>query len=89
MMTIINDTAERMPNATREIGQKRVDNLKILPSACNWDHIRVASNHVSLLALPFVAALNSLIAVFGRRRCRPAADTFNHCTPYSRSYPQC
>jgi hypothetical protein len=35
MMTIINDTADRMPNATREIGQKRVDNLKILPSACN------------------------------------------------------
>jgi hypothetical protein len=39
MMTIINDTADRMPNATREIGQKQVDNLKILPSACNWDHI--------------------------------------------------
>jgi hypothetical protein len=63
MMTIINDTADRMPNATQEIGQKRVDNLKILLSACNWDHIRVASNHVSLLELSVVAALNSLITV--------------------------
>jgi hypothetical protein len=35
MMTIINDIADRMPNATWEIGQKQVDNLKILPSACN------------------------------------------------------
>jgi hypothetical protein len=88
-MTIINDTTDRMPSATREIGQKRVDNLKILPSACNWDHIRIASNHVSLLALSIVAALNSLIAIFGHRRCRLAADTFSRCTPYSRSYPQC
>jgi hypothetical protein len=63
MMTIINDTVDRMPNVTREIGQKRVDNLKILLSAYNWDHIRVASNHISLLALSVVAALNSLIAV--------------------------
>jgi hypothetical protein len=64
MMTIINDTANRMPNATWEIGQKRVDNQKILPSACNWDHIRVASNHISLLALSVMAALNSVIAIF-------------------------
>jgi hypothetical protein len=63
MMTIINDTADMMPNVTREIGQKRVDNLKILSSACNWDHIRVASNHVSLLELLAVAVLNSLITV--------------------------
>jgi hypothetical protein len=61
MMTIINDTADKMTNATREIGQKRVDNLKILPSACNWDYIRVASNHLSLLAFSIVVALNSLI----------------------------
>jgi hypothetical protein len=39
MMTIINKTADRMPNSTREIGKKRMDNLKILPSTCNWDHI--------------------------------------------------
>jgi hypothetical protein len=39
MMTIINETANRMPNSTREIGQKRTNNLKILPSAYNWDHI--------------------------------------------------
>jgi hypothetical protein len=60
MMTIINDTADRMPNSTREIGQKRVDNLKILPSACNWDHIRLACNHVSPLQLSPLTALNFL-----------------------------
>jgi hypothetical protein len=60
MMTIINDTADRMPNSTREIGQKRVDNLKILPSACNWDHIRLACNHISPLQLSPLIALNFL-----------------------------
>jgi hypothetical protein len=50
-MTIINETADKMPNSTREIGQKQVDNMKILPSACYWDHIRLASNHVSPLEL--------------------------------------
>jgi hypothetical protein len=60
MMTIVNKTADRMPNSTREIGQKRVDNLKILPSACNWDHIRLASNHVSPLELSPLTALNFL-----------------------------
>jgi hypothetical protein len=60
MMTIINDTANRMPNSTREIGQKRVDNLKILPSACNWDHIRLACNHVSPLQLSPLTTLNFL-----------------------------
>ena len=56
MMTIINDNADRMPNSTREIGQKRVDNLKVLPSACNWDHIRMASNLVSPLFRSSVSA---------------------------------
>jgi hypothetical protein len=60
MMTIINDTSDRMPNSTREIGQKRVDNLKILPSAYNWDHIRLACNHVSPLELSPLTALNFL-----------------------------
>jgi hypothetical protein len=60
MMTIINETADRMPNSTREIGQKRVDNLKILPSACNWNHIRLASNHISPLELSPLTALNFL-----------------------------
>jgi hypothetical protein len=60
MMTIINNSADKMPNSTREIGQKRVDNLKILPSACNWDHIRVACNHVSPLQLSSLTALNFL-----------------------------
>jgi hypothetical protein len=35
MMIIINITTNRMPNATREIGKKRVDNLKMLPLAYN------------------------------------------------------
>jgi hypothetical protein len=60
MMTIINETANRMPNSTREIGQKQVDNLKILPLAYNWDHIRLASNHVSPLELSPLTALNFL-----------------------------
>jgi hypothetical protein len=59
-MTIINETADMMPNSTREIGQKRVDNLKILPLACNWDHIRLACNHVSPLELSSLTALNFL-----------------------------
>jgi hypothetical protein len=67
MMTIINDTADRMPNATWEIGQKQVDNLKLLPSAYNWDHNRVASNHVSLLKLSPVTALNPVAGGFGCR----------------------
>jgi hypothetical protein len=89
MMTIINDTADRMPNATREISQRRVDNLKILLSACNWNHIRMANNHVSLLELSLVAVLNSLITVSIHCKCRLAADTFNRCTPCSRSHPHC
>jgi hypothetical protein len=60
MMTIINDTADRMPNSTREIGRKRVENLKILPSSCNWDHIRLACNHVSPLQLSPLTVLNFL-----------------------------
>jgi hypothetical protein len=87
MMTIMNDTTDRMPNATREIGQKRVDNLKILPSAYNWDHIRVASNHVSLLELSPMTALNSLITVSSRCRCRLSANTFSRCIPCFQSHP--
>jgi hypothetical protein len=60
MMTIINETADRMPNSTREFDQKRVDSLKILPSACNWDHIQLASNHVSPLELSPLTTLNFL-----------------------------
>jgi hypothetical protein len=89
MMTIIYDTTDRMPNATQEIGQKRVDNLKILPSTCNWDHIWVASNHVSLLKLSPVTALNSLISVSSRCRCRPLADTFSCCIPCFQPHPHC
>jgi hypothetical protein len=62
-MTIINETVDRMSNSTQEIGQKRVDNLKILPSACNWDHIRLVSNHVSLLEFSPLTALNFLLNI--------------------------
>jgi hypothetical protein len=89
MMTIINDTADRMPNATWEIGQKQVDNLKLLPSAYNWDHNRVASNHVSLLKLSPVTALNSLITVSSCWRFRLPTDTFSRCIPCSQSHPHC
>jgi hypothetical protein len=57
MMIIINNIADMMPNTTREIGQIRVENLKILPSTCNWDHIWVASNHISFLELSLVTAV--------------------------------
>jgi hypothetical protein len=59
-MTIINDSADMMPNVTREFSQKRVDNLKILLSAYNWDHIRVVTNLVSLLELSLLIVLHLL-----------------------------
>jgi hypothetical protein len=60
IMTIINDSADMMPNVTREFSQKRVDNLKILLSAYNWDHIRVVTNLVSLLELSLLIVLHLL-----------------------------
>ena len=45
-MTIIQENADRMPNEFRNIGRKRVNNLLVLPSALNWDHIRDISNSV-------------------------------------------
>jgi hypothetical protein len=60
MMTIINETVDMMPNLTREIGEKGVDNLKILSLAYNWDHIRLVSNHVSPLQLSSLTVLNFL-----------------------------
>jgi hypothetical protein len=76
MMTIINDTADRMPNSTREIGQKRVDNLKILPSSYNWDHIRLACNHVSPLQLYGTSAMLEGVG------CRPIPSV-RSCIPCS------
>ena len=50
--TIIQENADRMPNEFRNIGRKRVNNLLVLPSALNWDHMRDISNSV-LLSLCF------------------------------------
>ena len=44
--TIIQENADRMPNDFRNIGRKRVNNLLVLPSALNWDHMRDISNSV-------------------------------------------
>lgn len=46
LSTIIQDNADRMPNEFRNIGQKRVHNLLVLPAALNWDHMRDMSNSV-------------------------------------------
>ena len=45
-MTIIQENADRMPNDFRNIGRKQVNNLLVLPSALNWDHMRDISNSV-------------------------------------------
>ena len=44
--TIIQENADRMPNEFRNIGRKRVNNLLVLPSVLNWDHMRDISNSV-------------------------------------------
>ena len=44
--TIIQENADHMPNEFRNIGRKRVNNLLVLPSALNWDHMRDISNSV-------------------------------------------
>ena len=46
-MTIIQENVDRMPNEFRNIGQKRVNNLLVLPIALNWDHMRDINNLVS------------------------------------------
>ena len=45
-MTIIQENADRIPNEFRNIGRKRVNNLLVLLSALNWDHMRDISNSV-------------------------------------------
>ena len=45
-MTIIQENADRMPNEFRNIGRKRVNNLLVLSSALNWDHMREINNSV-------------------------------------------
>ena len=44
--TIIEENTDHMPNEFRNIGKKRVNNLLVLPSALNWDHMRDISNLV-------------------------------------------
>ena len=44
--TIIQENADRMPNEFKNIGRKRVNNLLVLPSALNWDHMRDIKGHI-------------------------------------------
>ena len=64
IMTIIQENADCMPNEFRNIGWKRVNNLLVLPSALNWDHMRDISNSVlhSIWFLYF--ALSALISIY-------------------------
>ena len=57
-MTIIQENADRMPNEFRNIGRKQVNNLLVLLSALNWDHMSDISNSVlhSLQFLYFALA---------------------------------
>ena len=63
-MSIIQENADRMPNEFRNIGRKRVNNLLVLPSALNWDHMRDIKKSVlhSIRFLYF--ALSALISVY-------------------------
>ena len=45
-MTIIQENTDRMPNEFRNIEKKEVNNLLVLPTALNWDHMRDISNPV-------------------------------------------
>lgn len=49
VMTIINASADRMPNEFRCIGGSRVNNVLVLPCTLNWDQVRLLSNSVFLL----------------------------------------
>ena len=70
-MTIIQENADRMPNEFRNIGRKQVNNLLVLPSALNWDHMRDISNSVlhSIRFLYF--ALSTLFSVYRLEILRP------------------
>ena len=94
-MTIIQENADRMPNEFRNIGQKRVNNLLVLPAALNWDHMRDISNSVSqffcslhssltLLFLP----LNLLIDMYQDVLYWRAADIYPNPPPPSSSFEQ-
>ena len=45
-VTIIQKNADHISNEFRNIGRKRVNNLLVLPSALNWDHMRDISNSI-------------------------------------------
>ena len=44
--TIIQENVNHMPNEFRNIGKKPMNNLLVLPSALNWDHMKDISNSV-------------------------------------------
>ena len=63
-MTIIQENADRMPNEFRNIGRKRVNNLFVLSSALNWDHMKDISNSVLHSIQYLYFALSALISVY-------------------------
>ncbi len=53
LQKIIDENSDKMPNEFRLVANKRVDNLKVVPSAMNWNHMREQVNSVSAsTALP-------------------------------------
>ena len=63
-MTIIQENANRMPNEFRNIGRKQVNNLLVLPSALNWNHMREISNSVLHFFRFLYFALSALISIY-------------------------
>ena len=63
-MTIIQENADHMPNEFKNIGRKRVNNLLVLPSALNWDHMRDISNSVLHSFRFLYFALSALISIY-------------------------
>jgi hypothetical protein len=76
MMTIINESTNKILNETWETSKKYMDKLKILPLACNWEHIQVAKNIVNLIDLTsqFFILIHSVITII--RPCWLIANSF-------------
>ena len=50
-MTIIQENADCMPNEFRNSGRKPLNNLLVLPTALNWNHMRDICNSLLILLL--------------------------------------
>jgi len=53
LMTIINKNCKKMPNEFKIFGHKWVDNLKVILSAMNWDHMLEQVDYIRI-AYPFL-----------------------------------